>query len=152
MNQATEFEPLSSLPGWRFVSSIEVDLRRGEAIDAVTFAAIEGEHPVFGLRRRFLMPAGLEPRGDGVCVRYRYPEPGLYELRRLERGVVTRRAILLDEWRRVFEMPWDVVELVAPVLEQLRPAPPALPKRTKGPGGRRKQTVTNGNPVPSEGS
>lgn len=123
MSPVLEFEPLSTLPGWRFGVAIEVELKRGESMDAVTIAAIEGEHPVFGLRRRFLMPAGLEPREQGVCVRYRYPDPGLYELRRLERGVVTRRAILLDEWRRVFEMPWDVVELVAPLLESLRPEP-----------------------------
>lgn len=112
-------------------------------MDAVTVAAIEGEHPVFGLRRRFLMPAGLEPRGEGVCVRFRYPEPGLYELRRLEKGVVTRRAILLDEWRRVFEMPWDVIELVAPVLESLRPAP--APRRQA-----RKNNTSMGEEAPAK--
>lgn len=123
MSQCVDFGPVSFVPGWRFGESIEVDLAKGAPIDGVSLAAVEGEHPVFGFRRRFLMPSAIRPRPNGEpgrVVQFRYPVAGIYELTRRGVSGPERRTVLIDEWRRVFELPWDVVELVAPLIEALR--------------------------------
>lgn len=131
MGPAYEFAPLVALPGWRFAELIEVEVARGLPIDSVSIARIEGEHPVFGFRRQYLLPRLVQRSDDGVIrLRYGYPAAGLYELRRMDRGIAARRAILIDEWRQIFEIPWDVLELLAPVLEQARGCSPVVAETT----------------------
>ena len=113
---------VSQLDAWYFGKSIEVVARKDIGLASITVAEIVGEHPVFGFRRRYVLPESvMRDERQRLRVTFRYPQSGFYELAVKVPGAEHQRwIVMIDACRKVIPIPWDIAEMIAPILEGAR--------------------------------